>query len=227
MENALIDGNHNASLLAEDADSRETARLRCRSGAQVIVTGPLVLALQKVNDKYPWGDDFAYILAVGRNPTDLDGDKSLDCEEETNITDVTEALQIDKVFVFADLEHYYVLPPKGGLVRAVAQGGIARTGASDGKVYLTKITFNLGYVNSAGTFTSGSTADATPNFSTNSTDYQLCSGQAWLDWDFDIPSEYMLALRVRLYGYRENGDTEHFKMKLCCARGSFDSYLEF
>jgi len=227
MENALIDGNHNASLLAEDADSREATRLWCRSRALVIVAGPLVLALQKVNDKYPWGDDFAYILAVGRNPSDLDGDESLDCEEKTNITNTTETLQIDKTFVFADLQHYYVLPPKGGLVRAVVQGGIARTGASSGNVYLTKIAFNLGYVDSAGTFTSGSTANATPNFSTNSTDYQLCSGQAWLNWNFDIPSGYMLALRVRLYGYRVADGTEHFKMKLCCSRGSYDSYLEF
>jgi len=184
-----------------------------------------VFVLQKVNDKYPWGDDFAYLLMLSPNPSDLDGDDALDYEEETGITDTSEALQIDKTFVFADLEHYDVLPPKGGYVRAVVQAGIARTGSTDGNIYLTKITFNLGYVDSNGNFTSGSTADATPNFDTNSTDYQLCSGQAWLNWNFDIPSGYKLALRVRLYGYRET--TESGKMKLCCSRGSYDSYLEF
>ncbi|RLC78565.1 MAG: hypothetical protein DRJ03_25080 [Chloroflexi bacterium] len=224
MENALVDGNHNASLLAEDADSCETARLRCKGRALVTVGGPLMLALQKVNDKYPWGDDFAYILAVGRNPSDLDGDDSLDCEEKTGITDTSETEQVNKIFVFADLRHYYVLPPRGGLVRAVVQAGIAVTNGT-GSIYLTKMTFGLGYVDSAGSFTSGSTADATPNFYTNKVDYQLCSGQAWLDWNFDIPSGRMLALRVQLYGRVDSGVTG--KMKLCCGRGSYDSYLEF
>jgi len=224
MENALIDGNHNASLLAEDADGCETARLRCRGRALVIVGGPLVLALQKVNDKYSWGDGFAYLLMPIPNPADLDGDDSLDYEEKTGITNTTEAKQIDKVFVFADLQHYYVLPPKGGLVRTVVQTGIARTGGT-GDVYLTKMTFSLGYVDSAGSFTSGSTADATPNFYTDKTDYQLCSGQAWLNWDFDIPDGRMFALRVQLYGKVDSGVTG--KMKLCCSRDAYDSFLEF
>jgi len=188
------------------------------------------LVLQKVSDKYPWGDDFAYLLMLNPSPSDLDGDDTLDYEEKTGITDTSEALQIDKTFVFADLlpvDGNLPRVARGGYVRAVVQAGIARTGTTEGNVYLTKITFNLGYVDSSGNFTSKSTADATPNFYTNSTDYQLCSGQAWLDYNFDIPSGYMLALRVRLYGYRENGDTEHFKMKLCCSRGSYDSYLEF
>ena len=223
-ENALFDANHKPSLLAENADTRETGRLRCRGGALVVVAGPLMLALQKVNNKYSWGNGFAYLLTVGRNPSDLDGDKNLDREEKTGITDTSEALQIDKVFVFADLQHYYVLPPKGGLVRTVVQTGIARTGGT-GDVYLTKMTFSLGYVDSAGSFTSGSTADATPNFYTDKTDYQLCSGQAWLNWDFDIPDGRMFALRVQLYGKVDSGVTG--KMKLCCSRDAYDSFLEF
>jgi len=186
------------------------------------------LALQKVSDKYPWGDDFAYLLMLNPSPSDLDGNDALDYEEKTGITDTSEALQIDKIFIFADLlpvDGNLPRVARGGYVRAVVQAGIARTGSTDGNVYLTKITFNLGYVDSSGNFTSKSTADATPNFSTNSTDYQLCSGQAWLNYNFDILSGYMLALRVRLYGYRQT--TESGKMKLCCGRGSFDSYLEF
>ena len=187
----------------------------------------IVLALQKVSDTYPWGSGVSYVLMLNPSPSDLDGDSTLDCEEKTGITDTSEALQIDKTFVFADLEHYDVLPIKGGYVRAVAQAGIARTGSTDGNVYLTKISFDLGYVDSSGNFTSKSSANATPNFSTNSTSYQLCSGQAWLKWDFDVPAGHRLALRVRLYGYRAAGGTENFKMKLCCGRGSYDSYLEF
>jgi len=186
------------------------------------------LALQKVSDKYPWGDDFAYLLMLNPSPSDLDGDDALDYEEKTGITNTEEAVQIDKIFIFADLlpvDGNLPRVARGGYVRAVVQAGIARTGSTDGNVYLTKITFNLGYVDSSGNFTSKSTADATPNFSTNSTDYQLCSGQAWLNYNFDIPSGYMLALRVRLYGYRQT--TESGKMKLCCGRGSYDSYLEF
>jgi len=186
------------------------------------------LALQKVSDKYPWGDDFAYLLMLNPSPSDLDGNDALDYEEKTGITDTSEALQIDKIFIFADLlpvDGNLSRVARGGYVRAVVQAGIARTGSTNGNVYLTKITFNLGYVDSSGNFTSKSTADATPNFSTNSTDYQLCSGQAWLNYNFDIPSGYMLALRVRLYGYRQT--TESGKMKLCCGRGSYDSYLEF
>ena len=173
------------------------------------------LALQKVSDKYPWGDDFAYLLMLNPSPSDLDGNDALDYEEKTGITDTSEALQIDKIFIFADLlpvDGNLSRVARGGYVRAVVQAGIARTGSTNGNVYLTKITFNLGYVDSSGNFTSKSTADATPNFSTNSTDYQLCSGQAWLNYNFDIPSGYMLALRVRLYGYRQT--TESGKMKL-------------
>ena len=227
MENALLDANYKPSLLAEDVDTGKTGRLRCRKGALVVVVGPLVLVLQKVSDKHPWGNNFAYLLMPNPSPSDLDGDNTLDYEEKTGITDTTEAEQINKTFVSADLEHYDVLLVKGGYIRAVAQAGIARTGSTSGDVYLTKITFDLGYVDSSGDFTSKSSANATPNFSTNSTDYQLCSGQAWLDWDFDIPNECRLALRVKLYGYKAAGGTENFKMKLCCGRGSYDSYLEF
>ena len=184
-----------------------------------------VLALQKVNDKYPWGDGVSYLLMFNPSPSDLDGDSTLDYEEKTGITDTSEALQIDKTFIFADLKRYDILRAKGGYMRAVAQAGIARTGDTDGNVYLTKITFDLGYVDSSGNFTSKSSANATPNFSTNSTSYQLCSGQAWLKWDFDVPAGYRLALRVRLYGYKAT--TENGKMKLCLSRGAYDSYLEF
>ena len=225
-ENALLDANRKPSLLAEDAVSAgETKRLKTARGALLVTSAPLILCLQKVSTKYPWGSDFAYLLMPNPSPSDLNGNSGLDYEEKTGITDTSEALQLDKTFVFADLEHYDVLPSQGGYVRAVAQAGIARTGSTDGNVYLTKIVFNLGYVNSDGTFTSQSEATATLNFSTNSTSYQLCSGQVWLDWDFSVPSGYRLALRVRLYGYIAT--TENGKMKLCCGRGSYDSYIEF
>ncbi|MHA1396189.1 MAG: hypothetical protein ACTSSF_00465 [Candidatus Heimdallarchaeaceae archaeon] len=186
------------------------------------------LALQKVSDKYPWGNGFTYLLMLNPSPSDLDGDDTLDYEEKTNITDTSEALQIGKTFVFADLlpaDGNLPRVARGGYVRAVVQAGIARTGSTDGNVYLTKITFDLGYVDSSSNFISKSSANATPNFHTNETDYQLCSSQVWLDYNFDIPSGYMLALRVRLYGYIAT--TESGKMKLCCSRGSSDSYLEF
>ncbi|OQX75289.1 MAG: hypothetical protein B6D54_06105 [Epsilonproteobacteria bacterium 4484_65] len=183
------------------------------------------LVLQKVTTKYPWGSDFGYLLMLNPSPSDLDGNDTLDYIEKTGITDTSEALQIDQTFVFADLEHYDALPSSGGYVRAVAQAGVARTGSTDGNVYLTKITFDLGYVDSSGNFTSKSSATATTNFNTNSTSYDLCSGQAWLSYDFDIPSGYKLALRVRLYG--KVATTESGKMKLCCGRGSYDSFLEF
>jgi len=190
------------------------------------ILGKTSLVLQKVSDKFPWGNGFYYLLMPNPSPTNLNGNNIvLDFEEKTGITDVSEALQIAKVFVFADLEHYNILPPKGGYVRAVVQSGVARTGSTNGNVYLTKIIFDLGYVNFNGDFTSKSNAIAEPNFYTNKTDYQLCSGQSWLEWNFDIPSEHRLALQVKLYGYKET--TEHGKMKLCCSRGSYDSYLEF
>ena len=191
------------------------------------ILGRTFLVLQKVSDKFPWGDGFYYLLMPNPNPSDLDGNDAyiLDFEEKTNITDTSETLQIAKVFVFADLEHYNILPPKGGYVRAVVQGGIARTGETSGDVYLTKMIFDLGYVDSSGNFTSKSNAVATPDFHTDKTDYQSCSGQAWLNWNFDIPNGHLLALKAQLYGKVASGVTG--KMKLCCSRGSYDSYLEF
>ena len=46
MENALIDGNHNASLLAEDVDNpKETQRLKSKGGALLIAAGPSASSL--------------------------------------------------------------------------------------------------------------------------------------------------------------------------------------
>jgi len=184
-----------------------------------------VLVLQKVADKYPWGDDFAYLLKTEPNPSDLDGNDALDYEEKTGITDTSEASQIDKTFVhdaLVDLNREL-----SNYARAVVQVGIARTGDTDGNIYFTKATFTLGYVDEAGTFTSIASADGTPNFSTNSTDYQLCSAQAYItipDNTIIYPAN-RIALKVECYGYRAT--TEHGKMKLCCSRGSYDSYLDF
>ena len=38
------------------------------------------LVLQKVSDKYPWGDGFDYLLMLNPSPSDLDGDDALDYE---------------------------------------------------------------------------------------------------------------------------------------------------
>jgi len=184
-----------------------------------------IFVLQKVNTKYPWGNGFDYLLMSNASPSDLDGDDTLDYEEKTGIADTEETLQIDKTFVFADLLRYDIQRAKGGYMRAVAKGGVARTGSTDGNVYLTKIVFQLGYVNEDGNFTSKSEATANTNFNTNSTDYEYCSGQAWLEWDFDVPAGYWPALRVMLYG--KVATTESGKMKLCLSRGAYDSYLEF
>jgi len=191
----------------------------------------MFLVLQKVAHKYPRVGGINYLLMVNPNPTDLYGN-SLDCEEKTGITNTEEEVQIDKIFILADNERCNtigepipILPPKGGLVRSVIQAGIARTGSTTGNIYLSKIIVSLGYVDSDSSFTLKSEENNTLNFYTNKTAYQLCSSQVWLDWNFDIPSGYKLALRVRLYGYRQT--TESGKMKLCCSRGSYDSYLEF
>ncbi|RLI41453.1 hypothetical protein DRO59_06905 [Candidatus Bathyarchaeota archaeon] len=223
-EDALLDANHKPSLLAEDVDTSKTGRLKARSGALLVTVAPLMLRLQKVSCKYPWGSTFAYLLMSNPNPSNLEGNIELDYIEKTGITDTSEALQISEIFIFADLEHYDVIPSKGGYARAVVQVGVARTGSTSGNVYLTKVTHDLGYVTSSGDFTSKSTADASINFYTNETDYQLCSSQVWLEYNFDIPSGCRLALQVRLYGYIDT--TENGKMKLCCGRGSCDSYLE-
>jgi len=189
--------------------------------------GSTILVAQKVNDAYPWGSTHTYLLMENPSPSDLeDSDTSdLDYEEKTGITDTSEALQIDKTFVLADL----VGRPRqigAQAVRAVCSVSIARTGETDGNIYWTKATFNLGVMDSSGNFTSKVSADATPNFSTNSADYQTCSGQAFLDLStgFTVAADERLALRVRVYGYIAT--TENAKMRLNCSRGSADSYIE-
>ena len=185
-----------------------------------------IFILQKVNDALEWGQNPTYLLMENPNPSDLDGDTSLDKEEETGITDTSEALQIDKTFICREAEEATLQNRTiRGIARAVASVSIARTGSTDGNIYLTKVTFDIGLVGSDGNFISKKSADATPNFSTNSTDYQTISAQAFLDVSsFEIPNNYRLGLRVRCYGYIAT--TENGKMKLNCARGSADSYLE-
>jgi len=191
----------------------------------------MFLVLQKVAHKYPRVGGINYLLMVNPSPTNLYGN-SLDCEEKTGITNTEEAVQIDKIFILATNERCNtigealpILPPRGGLVRSVIQAGIARTGSTTGNIYLSKIITSLGYVDSDGNFTSESEESDVLNFYTNKTDYQLCSSQVWLDWNFAIPKDCRLALRVGLHGYVET--TQSGKMRLYCRRGSYDSYLEF
>ena len=191
---------------------------------------PVYLILQKVDaGKYPWGDSsLTYVLMpYDPSPSNLKGDDSLDDEEETGLTNTEEQVIIDKVWTLADLGRLDPLPPPGGLARVVCQGGIARTGSTTGNVYLKTMIFDLGYVNEGGNFTSKASATASLNFSTNSTDYQLCSAQVWVSYDFVVPAGHKFALRTRLKGYRAAGGTESYKMKLCCGRGSFDSFIQF
>jgi len=224
-QDALLDKNFKPSLIAEDHDNAgEIMRLIARGRALAIVPSPLILALQDVgtNNKYSWGTGFRYTLMPNPSPSDLEN-SSLDAIEKTNISG-TESVQLDEVFVFADLEHYYPVPTEG-YVRTVLQVGAARGGTTAGTTYLTKAILDLGYIDTGGTFTSESSGNALINLKTTSTSYQSKSVQAWLSHSFEIPSGKKFALRVRLCAKMETANDG--KIKLYLSRGSFDSYIEF
>jgi len=180
------------------------------------------LILQKVNTKHPYGN-FIYQLRFNEgNPSNLDGDNTLD-KEEVNVTNNSEEKLIDKTFILVGPE-YTPLLPIVDYIRTVIQAGVKRTGDTDGNVYITKAILRLGYADVNGNFTQKKTKIININFFTNSTDYQLISLQAWFDY-FSVPENYLFALNVQLYG--KKATTESGKMKLCFSRGSFDSYVEF
>ena len=180
------------------------------------------LILQKVTTVHPYGN-FTYQLRFNEgNPTNLDGDNNLD-KEEVNVTNDTEAKLIDKTFILVGPE-YTPLLPVVDYIRTIIQAGVKRTGSTNGNVYITKAILRLGYADVNGIFAQKKTKTININFSTNSTDYQLISLQAWFDY-FSVPENYLFAFNVQLYG--KKATTQSGKMKLCFSRGSFDSYVEF
>ena len=187
----------------------------------ILEEAEFLLFAQKVNDKYPFGDGHNDILMKRGMPSDLDSDDALNCYEDTNVTSVNETLLLNNTFVFADVHpQRYVIEA----FLAAAQIGIAK---GTGNSYCTKVIFNVGLMSSVGDFTSKATTTATPNVSTDSTDYQLLSAGAFFPEDsiFEIPNkDSKFALQTKVYGKVVSGSG---KIKLMCSRGVKNTYVEF
>ena len=109
--------------------------------------------------------------------------------------------------------------------RSVITIGIKRN-STDGTVHFDKIKMNIGYINSAGTFTSVYNADATHTFSTTSGTYvRLC-----LQDFVGIANDYSLvdmrfAVRVNVFAWVDSATTIG-QLGMYHTRGSADSYVE-
>jgi len=185
-----------------------------------------IFCLQKVNDKWPFGDGQSYILKTTPNPSDLENPESCALDyEEAEITETDETLKIDKTFVLAlSVPRKIIVPAQ--IIPCICCVGIVRTGSTEGDVYWTKGVFNLGIMDASDNFTSKVNGEATPNFSTNSTTYQKCSGLAFLNLTngFEIAATERLALRVQIYN--KIATTEKGEVRLYLSRGSFDSFMQ-
>ena len=190
------------------------------------------LYLQQVNDAYPWGQNPTYLLMEEPSPSDLDKDSDLDYTEVDGLSNSSEEVLLEKTFTYAPIKKIGTMENSvqtlRGTARAVAMASIALDSCSTGVIYWTKAVFDLGEISPTGDFVSLKTATSTPNFSvTNSTSYSSASAQAFLsDVNYTIGVNNRLALRVKLYGYVNSGDSCTGKIKLHHARGSADSYLE-
>lgn len=200
---------------------------RTFNGEAFKVASPFeIFCLQKVNDKWPFGDGQNYILKANPNPSNLENPEKCNLDyEEAEITETNETLKIDKTFVLAlSVPRKIIVPAQ--IISCVVSVAIVRTGSTNGDVYWTKATFDVGIMDASGNFTSKVDGEATPDFSTNSTGYQHCSGLAFLNLanSFVISESERLALRVQIYN--KIATTEKGKVKLYLSRGSFDSFMQ-
>jgi len=189
---------------------------------------PKTYIIQKINDGFTFGDVTYFRIATPfPSPPDLDLDAALDIEEKTGISDTTETVQIDKIYIilpdiFEEYNTENKLLLKGWALLLIK---LAVVGDGTNACYLTKVGFDIGWVSEGGNFTSRAYTEATPNISEVSTTYKEFSGQCYINSISEIASwrDINFACRIRVYGYVAAGTGG--KIKIIHRRGETNTQI--
>ena len=178
-----------------------------------------IYVFQQVTNPYVFGGNNERLLMENPSPSNLIN--GVDFFATTSFSNTASAIVYDKVFVCTEKTNKSITHS----VRGVITIGVERTTTS-GTVHVDKININIGYINSAGTFTSVYNADATHAFSTESQAYvNLC-----LQDFVGITNDYSLAnkrfaVRVKIFAHVD-ATTTSGQLGVYHTRGSADSYVE-
>jgi len=179
-----------------------------------------IYVFQQVTNPYVFGsNNLQYLLMENPSPSNLINGVDFFASDEFSNT--ASASVYDKVFVCTEKTNKSITHS----VRGVITIGVKRN-STDGTVYFNKIKMNIGYVNSAGIFTSVYDADATHTVSTTSETYvELC-----LQDFVGIANDYSLtnrrfAVRVKIFAH-VNPEGTVGQLGMYHTRGSADSYVE-
>ena len=178
-----------------------------------------IYIIQRVTNPYVFGGNNERLLMENPSPSNLIN--GVDFFATTSFSNTASAIVYDKVFVCTEKTNKSITHS----VRGVITIGVERTTTS-GTVHVDKININIGYINSAGTFTSVYNADATHAFSTASGTYVgLC-----LQDFVGIVNDYSLvdkrfAVKVNVFAHVD-ATTTTGQLGMYHTRGSADSYVE-
>ena len=178
-----------------------------------------IYVFQQVTNPYVFGGNNERLLMENPSPSNLIN--GVDFFASASFSNTTSASVYDMVFVCTEKTNKSITHS----TRSVITIGIKRN-STDGTVHFDKIKMNIGYINSAGTFTSVYNADATHTFSTTSGTYvRLC-----LQDFVGITNDYSLvdkrfAVKVNVFAHVD-ATTTSGQLGVYHTRGSADSYVE-
>jgi len=178
-----------------------------------------IYVFQQVTNPYVFGGNKTHLLMENPSPSNLIN--GVDFLTGAYFSNTASAIVYNMVFVCTEKTNKSITHS----VRGVITIGVKRY-SGNGTVHFDKINMSIGYINSAGNFTSVYNADATHAFSTTS--------QAYIDLclqDFvGIATDYSLvdkrfAVRVNIFAHVDSTDTSG-QLGMYHTRGSADSYVE-
>ena len=220
LSTLALQNQHQTKLT--DISNKLTTTNTSLSDISVKVTKEIVKKIyvfQQVTNPYVFGGNKTYLLMENPSPSNLIN--GVDFSASLPFTNSATTSVYDEVFVCTEKTDKSITHS----VRGVITIGVKRT-STDGTVYFDKINMNIGYINSAGTFTSVYNADATHAFSTTSETYvDLC-----LQDFVGITNDYSLAdkrfaVKVSIFAHVDSADTTG-QVGMYHTRGSADSYVE-
>jgi len=179
-----------------------------------------IYIFQQVTNAYVFGSHNLQRLLM-ENPSPSNLINGVDFFASGEFSNMTSANVYDAVFVCTEKTNKSITH----FVRGIITIGVKRN-STDGTVYIDKIKISIGYITSAGAFTSVYNADATCVFSTTSGTYvRLC-----LQDFVGIMNDYSLvdkrfAVKVNVFAHVNSANTVG-QVGMYYTRGSADSYVE-
>jgi len=179
-----------------------------------------IYIFQQVTNAYVFGSHNLQRLLM-ENPSPSNLINGIDFFASSEFSNTASANVYDAVFVCTEKTNKSITHS----IRGVITIGVKRN-SSDGTVYVDKIKMSIGYITSAGAFTSVYNADATCVFSTASETYVgLC-----LQDFVGITNDYSLvdkrfAVKINIFAHGD-ATTTSGQLGVYHTRGSADSYVE-